>query len=66
MPYIDIKLTDPLPSKEAQDKIAKEITEIFVKNLNKIPDRVVINFEEVKAKDFYFAGKSVEDLRKEN
>lgn len=64
MPFINVKLTTPAPEKEVQDKIAKEITEIFVKNLNKVPERTIVVFEEIPAKDFYFGGQSIEDIRK--
>lgn len=64
MPIINIHLTKPEPSKKMQDKIAKEITEIFVENLGKNPQRVVVKFEYDEAENFYFGGDSVADLRK--
>jgi len=64
MPFINVKSTAPLPEKELQDKIAREITEVFVRNLNKAQERVVIVFEEIPNGDFYFGGKSVEDIKK--
>ncbi|MSN95682.1 4-oxalocrotonate tautomerase family protein [Campylobacter sp. FMV-PI01] len=64
MPFINVKLTNPLPDKETQDKIASEITEIFIQNLGKVPERTVVVFEGVNASDFYFGGKSVEDIKK--
>ncbi|NLY03644.1 MAG: 4-oxalocrotonate tautomerase family protein [Campylobacter sp.] len=63
MPLINVKLTSPMPSKEDQDKVAKEITEIFVRNLGKTKQRTIITFEEVGASDFYFGGQSVESMR---
>lgn len=62
MPIINIKLTNPLPDDEMKNKIAQEITDIMVKNLNKNPQRVVISFEEVNSKDIFFGAKSVYDI----
>ena len=64
MPIINIKSTAPLPPKDMQDKIASEITEVFVKNLGKAKERVVIVFEEIPSGNFYFGAKSVEDIKK--
>lgn len=65
MPFINVKTTAPLPDKDLQDKIANEITEVFVRNLNKAKERVVVVFEEIPSSNFYFGGKSVEDIKKE-
>lgn len=64
MPIINIHLTKPEPSKKMQDKIAQEITEIFVENLGKNPQRVVVQFQYDEAEKFYFGGESVADMRK--
>lgn len=64
MPLINIKLAAPAPSKEIQDEIARDITEIFVKKLGKKSDRIVINFENFPDTDIYFGGKSVCDIKK--
>ncbi|CZE45989.1 tautomerase family protein [Campylobacter geochelonis] len=64
MPFINIKLTSPMPDTKLQDKIAKEITDIMVKNLGKVPQRTVVCFEEVPAEGFYFGGESVAEIRK--
>lgn len=66
MPYVSIKFSSPMPTKDEQDQVAKEITEILVKNLGKNPDRTVITFEEIKAESFYFAGESVANKRSKN
>lgn len=66
MPYVSVKFSSPMPSKEEQDKVAKEITEVLIRNLGKNPDRTVITFEEVKAENFYFGGESTADMRKKN
>ncbi|PSM52202.1 4-oxalocrotonate tautomerase family enzyme [Campylobacter blaseri] len=65
MPFINVKLTTPAPSKEIQNKIAKEITDVIVNNLKKLPERTVICFEEIEPSHFYFGGKSIEELRRE-
>lgn len=66
MPFINIKLTTPMPDKQAQDKIAQEITQVMVKNLGKNPSRTIVVFEEVDAQNFYFGGESVADIRKKS
>ncbi len=63
MPYIDVKLTTPMPSQEQLDRVAKRITEVMVEELGKAPERVVINFEPVDSAAFYFGGKSVRDIK---
>ncbi len=65
MPLINIKLASPAPSKELQNEIAKDITEIFVKKMGKNRDRIVISFQNISDEDIYFGGKSVFDIKKE-
>lgn len=66
MPYVSVKFSSPMPTKEEQDKVAKEITEVLVRNLGKNPQRTVITFEEIKAESFYFGGESVASKRGKN
>ncbi len=66
MPVINIKLTNPRPPRAQLDKIAAQITEIFVKELGKAPERVVINFDEISSESIYFGGKSVQAMREES
>lgn len=65
MPIVNVKLTNPFPSREKLDDIAKKITDIFVNELGKAPERVVINFDEIKSEAIYFGAKSVEAMREE-
>ena len=63
MPVISVNMTSPMPPKEKLDKVAAQITEIFVRELNKATQRVVISFNEIPASDFYFGGKSVQSIK---
>ncbi|RUT49894.1 tautomerase family protein [Campylobacter fetus] len=63
MPIINIKLTAPMPSREKLDEIAVKITDIMVKDLGKNPDRVVINFDEIRPEATYFGAKSVQAIK---
>ncbi len=63
MPIISVKLTNPLPSREQLDAVAKKITDIMVEDLGKNPERVVIDFTEIPSEGTYFGGKSVQSMR---
>lgn len=66
MPYINIKLTSPMPSNEKLDLVAEKITNLMVSELGKNPERVIINFEEADPDKFYFGAKSVTQIKKAN
>lgn len=63
MPIINIKLADPMPNREKLDEIAVKITDIMVNDLGKKPERVVINFDEIRSDATYFGGKSVQAMK---
>jgi 4-oxalocrotonate tautomerase len=63
MPIINIKLADPMPSRQKLDEIATKITDIMVNDLGKNPQRVVINFDEIRSDATYFGGKSVQAMK---
>ena len=63
MPIINIKLSDPMPSRQKLDEIATKITDIMVNDLGKNPQRVVINFDEIRSDVTYFGGKSVQAMK---
>lgn len=63
MPIINIKLSDPMPSRQKLDEIATKITDIMVNDLGKNPQRVVINFDEIRSDTTYFGGKSVQAMK---
>ena len=63
MPIINIKLADPMPSRQKLDEIATKITDIMVNDLGKNPQRVVINFDEIRSDVTYFGGKSVQAMK---
>lgn len=53
MPLINVKLAKPLPKKELKDKIAKELSEVLVRNLGKNPSKIAVLFEEIEAENLY-------------
>ena len=63
MPIINIKLSDPMPSRQKLDEIATKITDIMVNDLGKNPQRVVINFDEIRSDATYCGGKSVQAMK---
>lgn len=63
MPIINIKLADPMPSRKKLDEIATKITDIMVNDLGKNPQRVVINFDEIRSDATYFGSKSVQAMK---
>lgn len=64
MPVISVKMAGKLPPKAELDAVASEITEVFVKRLGKVKERVIINFSEVDEDAIYFGAKSVGDIKK--
>lgn len=60
MPIVKITLFSGR-SKEIKMKIAKEITECMVKNLQIPPEAVIIIFEDIEKHNFVQAGVSAEE-----
>ena len=56
MPVVEVKLFEGR-STEVKKKIAREITEILVKNLQIPEEAVIIIFEDVKRENFAQAGR---------
>ncbi len=56
MPVVEVKLFEGR-STEVKKKIAREITEILVKNLQIPEEAVIIIFEDVKKENFAQAGR---------
>lgn len=52
-----------MPNREKLDEIAVKITDIMVNDLGKKPERVVINFDEIRSDATYFGGKSVQAMK---
>ena len=63
MPYINIKLTSPMPSQKKLDLVAQQITQIMVNELGKTAQRVIINYEAADPDAFYFGGESVTQIK---
>lgn len=63
MPYINIKLTSPMPSQKKLDLVAQQITQIMVNELGKTAQRVIINYEAANPDTFYFGAQSVTQIK---
>lgn len=63
MPYVNIKFSTPVPPKEKLDKLASDITNLLINDLGKAKERIVITFEPVDGDNFYFGGKSVNQIK---
>ena len=61
MPYVNIKIAGPEPTK---DQVFKEVTETLVRVLGKKKEAVMIFIETHDASNIGVGGESVEDKRK--
>lgn len=64
MPFVNIKIADPEPTKEQKAQVIAEITDTLVRVLGKDPAAVLIMMETLKAEDIGKSGKSLEEIRK--
>ncbi|WP_459881402.1 tautomerase family protein [Campylobacter concisus] len=65
MPYVNIKIAGPEPTKEQKDQVFQEVTDTLVRVLGKKKEAVMIFLETYDASNIGVAGQSVEDKRKE-
>lgn len=67
MPVINIKMTkeDGGATVEQKEELAKGITELFSKILNRSSSNAVVLVEEFSTDNYYIGGKSVTKIRKE-
>ena len=65
MPYVNIKIAGPEPTKEQKDQVFQEVTDTLVRVLGKKKEAVMIFLETHDASNIGVAGQSVEDKRKE-
>ena len=64
MPYVNIKIADPEPTKEQKHQVFQEVTDTLVRVLGKKKEAVMIFIETHDASNIGVAGQSVEDKRK--
>ena len=60
MPFVNVKIADPEPSKEQKRQIIAEVTDTLARVLGKDPSAVLVMIETLKAENI---GKSLEELR---
>lgn len=64
MPYVNIKIAGPEPTKEQKDQVFQEVTDTLVRVLGKKKEAVMIFIETRDAGNIGVGGESVEDKRK--
>ncbi len=63
MPFVNVKIADPEPSKEQKRQIIVEVTDTLARVLGKDPSAVLVMIETLKAENIGKSGKSLEELR---
>jgi len=64
MPYVNIKIAGPEPTKEQKDQVFQEVTDTLVRVLGKKKESIMIFLETHDASNIGVAGESVENKRK--
>ena len=65
MPFINVNMAGPEPTKEQKQKLVEEMTETMVRVLGKSRERVQIYIETYDASSIGSGGKTLEEIRKE-
>ena len=65
MPYINVKLTAPVP-RDAKQRIVEQFTKTLTKELGKKPEHIHIVIDEVPEQNWGFAGLLTDDYRKQH
>lgn len=63
MPFVNIKVSAPEPSKEQKRQIIAEVTDTLTRVLGKDPAAVLVMIETLEAESIGKSGLSLEDLR---
>ncbi|QKG28500.1 tautomerase family protein [Campylobacter sp. RM16187] len=63
MPFVNIKVSAPEPSKEQKKQIIAEVTDTLVRVLGKDPAAVLVMIETLEVESIGKNGLSLEDLR---
>lgn len=66
MPFINLKLAGPEPSKEQKEQLVSELTDMMVRVLGKQKERVMIFIETYDPDSVGVGGKTIECIKKEN
>lgn len=66
MPFINVKMAGPEPSKEQKAKLVEEMTEVMVRVLGKQKERVMIFVETYEPGSIGLGGKTIEQIKKES
>lgn len=64
MPYINVKLAGPEPTKEQKAEMIKQMTQTMVDVLGKNPQRVMVMIETLEPESIGVGGESVESIAK--
>ena len=65
MPFINVNMAGPEPTKEQKQKLVEEMTDTMVRVLGKSRERVQIYIETYDASSIGSGGKTLEEIRKE-
>lgn len=63
MPYINIKMAGPEPTKEQKEEIIEQITDTMVNVLGKNKDRVMIMIETLPDENIGVGRKSIKQIK---
>ncbi|ELR69521.1 4-oxalocrotonate tautomerase [Fulvivirga imtechensis AK7] len=64
MPYINIKVTDELVTREQKQKLIEGITRLMVEVLNKNPDTTHVVIDEVPIDNWGLSGRQYSEIKK--
>ncbi|MCD8213552.1 MAG: 4-oxalocrotonate tautomerase family protein [Campylobacter sp.] len=65
MPFINVKMAGPEPTKEQKAKLIEEMTDVMVRVLGKQKERVMIVVETHEPDSIGIGGKSIEQIKKD-
>ncbi|MGP1485896.1 MAG: tautomerase family protein [Campylobacter sp.] len=63
MPFVNIKIADPQPSKEQKAQVIAEVTDTLVRVLGKDPSSILVMIETLSAENIGKNGQSLEYIR---
>ena len=63
MPFVNIKIADPQPSREQKAQVIAEVTDTLVRVLGKDPSSILVMIETLSAENIGKNGQSLEYIR---
>ncbi|AQW83590.1 tautomerase family protein [Campylobacter pinnipediorum] len=66
MPFINIKMAGPEPTREQKEQIIQEVTDTMFRVLGKNKERVMVMLETLKDDDIGVGGKSIKKIKEES